>query len=174
MKNLLRCSPWMMAAVLCALAASVPGQAQEIRIGYVNTDRIFKESGSSKQAQSKLEQEFAKRQKDLEDRGATLKAFADKFDRESPAMSEAQRVIRQKEWAEMNRDFERRKREFQEDVNSRKSEEVQQVLERANRVVRQIAEAEKYDVVLQEAVYVNPKYDITDKVIRALSQPVGK
>ena len=174
MKNLLRCPSWMLGGLLCATLASAPVLAQEIRIGYVNTDRIFKESASSKLAQAKLEQEFAKRQKELEDRGATLKAFADKFDRESPTLSEAQRVARQKEWGEMNRDFERRKREFQEDLTARKSEEFQQVLERANRVVRQIAETEKYDVVLQEAVYVNPKYDITDKVIRALSQPAGK
>jgi outer membrane protein len=163
-----------MAVLLCALLGPVSGQAQEIRFGYVNTDRIFKESGSSKQAQAKLEQEFAKRQKDLEERGAALKAFADKFDRESPTLSETQRVARQKEWGELNRDFERRKREFQEDLSSRKSEEFQQVLERANRVVRQIAESEKYDVVLQEVVYVNPKYDITDKVIKALSQPSAK
>ncbi len=174
MKNLLRCPSWILGGLLLASLAPLPALAQEFRIGYVNTDRIFKESGSSKQAQAKLEQEFAKRQKELEERGATLKAFADRFDREGPTLSEAQRVARQKEWAEMNRDFERRKREFQEDVNARKSEEFQQVLERANRAVRQIAETEKYDVVLQEAVYVNPKYDITDKVIRALSQPAGK
>ena len=75
----------------------------------------------------------------------------------------------------MNRDFERRKREFQEDLGARKSEEFQLLLERANRVVSQIAESEKYDLVLQEAVYINPKYDITDKVLKALAaQPSGK
>jgi outer membrane protein len=162
---------WWLGVLLCALLGSAAAQAQELRIGYVNTDRIFKESTTSKAAQAKLEQEFAKRQKDLEERGAQLKAFADKFDREGPTLSEAQRLARQKEWGEMNRDFERRKREFQEDVNARKSEEFQQVLERANRVVRQIAESEKLSVVLQEAVYVDPKYDITEKVIKALSAP---
>ena len=36
-------------------------------------------------------------------------------------------------------------------------------------MVKQVAEAEKYDLILQEAVYINPKHDITDKVIKALN-----
>ena len=84
-------------------------------------------------------------------------------------MSESQRVARQKQLVDQDRDFQRKRREYQEDLNARKNEELQQVLERANRVVKTVAEAEKYDLVLQEAVYVNPKHDITDKVIRALN-----
>jgi outer membrane protein len=82
---------------------------------------------------------------------------------------EAQRNSRQKSLLEQDRDFQRKRREFQEDLNARKNEELQTVLERANRVVKQVAEAEKYDLVLQEAVYINPKHDITDKVIKALN-----
>jgi outer membrane protein len=101
--------------------------------------------------------------------GNSLKAAADKLEREAPTLSESQRSARQRQLIESDRDFQRKRREFQEDLNARKSEELQQVLERANRVVRTVAEAEKYDLVLQEAVYVNPKHDITDKVIRALN-----
>jgi outer membrane protein len=84
-------------------------------------------------------------------------------------LSESQRAQRQKQLLDQDRDFQRKRREFQEDLNARKNEELQQVLERANRVVKQVAEAEKYDVVLQEAVYINPRHDITDKVIKALN-----
>jgi outer membrane protein len=84
-------------------------------------------------------------------------------------LSESQRAQRQKQILDQDRDFQRKRREFQEDLNARKNEELQQVLERANRVVKQVAEAEKYDVVLQEAVYINPRHDITDKVIKALN-----
>jgi outer membrane protein len=84
-------------------------------------------------------------------------------------LSEAQRVARQRQLSEQDRDFQRKRREFQEDLNARKNEEFQLVLERANRVVRQVAEAEKYDLVLQEAVYINPKHDITEKVIKAIN-----
>ncbi len=148
---------------------SAPSVAQEFRIGFVNTDRIFKEANSAKAAQAKLEQEFSKREKDLQELGSSLKTSADRLEREAPTLSESQRASRQKQLVDLDRDFQRKRREFQEDLTARKNEELQQVLERANRVVKTVAEAEKYDLVLQEAVYVNPKHDITEKVIRALN-----
>lgn len=159
---------------LGGLLVTAQVQAQEFRIGFVSTDRIFKEASTAKAAQSKLEQEFSKREKDLIELGSTLKSMADKFEREAPTLSEGQRVNRQKQLIEQDRDFQRKRREFQEDLNSRKNEELQQVLERANKVVKQVAESEKFDLVLQEAVYVNPKLDITDKVIKALNSGNGK
>jgi len=144
-------------------------RADDFKVGFVNTDRIFREANTAKAAQAKLEQEFAKREKELNDMGAALKNASDRFERESPTLSESQRAQRQKALVDQDRDFQRKRREFQEDLNARKNEELQQVLDRANRVVKQVAEAEKYDVVLQEAVYVNPKHDITDKVIKALN-----
>ena len=143
--------------------------AEDFRVGFVNTDRIFREANTAKSAQAKLEQEFARKDKDLQDQGTALKAASDKYEREAPTLTESQRVARQKVLVDQDRDFQRKRREFQEDLNSRKNEELQQVLERANKVVKAVAEAEKYDVILQEAVYINPKHDITDKVIRALN-----
>ncbi len=159
-------------AVLLGMAA-LAAQAQEFRVGFVNTDRIFKEANTAKAAQAKLEQEFSKREKDLVDLGNTIKAQADKLEKDGPTLSEAQRVNRQKQLVDQDRDFQRKRREFQEDLNARKNEELQTVLERANRVVRQVAEAEKYDLVLQDAVYINPKHDITEKVIKALNAPAA-
>lgn len=162
----------------CALAvllgmAAVVAQAQEFRVGFVNTDRIFKEANTAKAAQAKLEQEFSKREKDLVDLGNAIKAQADKLEKDGPTLPESQRVNRQKQLVDQDRDFQRKRREFQEDLNARKNEELQTVLERANRVVRQVAEAEKYDLVLQDAVYINPKHDITEKVIKALNGPAA-
>jgi outer membrane protein len=160
------------ALIMGVLALGLPhaqAQAEEFRVGFVNTDRIFREANMAKSAQAKLEQEFAKKDKDLIDLGNSLKAASDKFEREAPTLTESQRNARQKQLIEQDRDFQRKRREFQEDLNSRKNEELQQVLERANKVVKSVAEAEKYDVILQEAVYINPKHDITDKVIRALN-----
>ncbi|MFZ9424662.1 MAG: OmpH family outer membrane protein, partial [Limnohabitans sp.] len=107
--------------------------------------------------------------KDLSDAGNALKSAVEKFERDASTLSETQRMTRQKQLVEQDRDFQRKRREFQEDLNNRKNEEFQQVLERANRVVRQVAESEKYDLVLQEAVYINPKHDITEKVIKAIN-----
>jgi outer membrane protein len=98
-----------------------------------------------------------------------LKSAVEKFEREAPTLSESQRMSRQKQLGEQDREFQRKRREFQEELNARKNEEFQQVLERANRVIKQVAEAEKYDLVLQEAVYINPKHDITDKVLKVIN-----
>jgi outer membrane protein len=147
-------------------------QAQDFRIGFVSTDRIFKEAATAKAAQTKLEQEFSKREKDLVDQSAALKSMAEKLEREAPTLSEGQRASRQKQLVDQDRDHQRKRREFQEDLTARKNEELQQVLERANKVVKQVAEAEKYDLILQEAVYVNPRHDITEKVIKILNSGV--
>ncbi len=163
---------------LCVLAVSsvclVGAQAEENHLGFVSTDRVLKEAGTAKAAQTKLEQEFSKREKELADLGVTIKSAADKFEREAPTMPETQRQTRQKQLLDQDRDFQRKRREFQEDLNSRKNEELQLVIQRANKVIKEIAIAEKYDFVFQDAVYVNPKNDITDKVIKALNAPAAK
>ena len=167
MKQIFR--QWLLVLAAFAGLAAFSAQAQEFRVGFVNTDRIFREANTAKAAQAKLEQEFSRREKELNDIGNTLKGLSEKFEREAPTLSEAQRTQRQKQLVDQDREFQRKRREFQEDLNARKNEELQQVLERANRVVRQVAEQEKYDLILQEAVYINPKHDITDKVIKALN-----
>jgi outer membrane protein len=155
--------------LLGALALGSQAAAQDFRVGFVNTDRIFREANSAKAAQAKLEQEFSRREKELNELGASLKGASERFEREAPTLAESQRGQRQKALIDQDREFQRKRREFQEDLNARKNEELQQVLDRANRVVKQVAEQEKYDLILQEAVYINPKHDITDKVIKALN-----
>jgi len=162
-------------ALMAGVAAFSPlSQAQEFKLGFVNTERIFREAATAKQAQAKLEQEFSRREKELVDAGNALKQASEKFEREAPTLAESQRTARQKQLIEQDREFQRKRREFQEDLNARKNEEQQIVVERANRAVKQVAEAEKYDVIFQEAVYINPKHDITEKVIKALNASAGK
>ncbi len=152
------------AASVCFAAA-----AQDVRIGFVNTDRIFREAAPAKAAQAKLEADFKKRDTELQEMANRLRASSERLEKEAPTLSEAERTRRQRELTELDREFQRRRREFQEDLNQRRNEELAQILERANRVIKQIAEAEKYDVILQEAVYASPRIDITDKVLRALA-----
>ncbi len=157
---------------LIALALSTLGAAafaQDSKIGYINTQRITTESAIAKAAQVKLEQEFSRRGKELGDLQTSLKTFSEKFERDTPTMTESQRGSRQKEFAELNRDFQRKQREYQEDLNGRRNEELQQVLEKATKAVRVVADAEKYDLVIQEVVYSNTKHDITEKVLKILN-----
>jgi outer membrane protein len=160
--------------MLCATGLLGSALSQESRIAYINTQRITTESAIAKSAQAKLEQEFSKRGKELADLQAALKTFSEKFDRDSPTLTESQRVSRQKEGAELNRDLQRKQREYQEDLNGRRNEELQQVLEKANKAVRKVADDEKYDLVVQEVVYSNGRHDITDKVLKLLNTAGGK
>jgi len=155
------------AAVVLGLCMR-PTFAEELKIGYVSAERILRDSVPAKAAEQKLSQEFAKRGKDLQDMESKLKAAAEKLDKDSPILSDAERSKRQRELQDMDREFQRRRREFQEDLNQRKNEEFQNLLERAQRIVRQLAEQEKFDLILQDALYVGPLIDITDRVLHAL------
>ncbi len=157
------------AAMVFAFVAHPAAAQESTKIGFVSLDRILRDSNPAKAAQAKLESEFSKRQKDLQDANGRLKATADKFDKDSPVLSDSERTRRQRELADLDKDFQRRQREFNEDINQRKNEELAAVVERANKVIRSIAEGEKYDIVFQDAVYVNPKIDMTDKVLKALN-----
>ena len=164
----------------CALAAAaltwaaVGAQAQEVKIGFVNSDRVLREATPAKAAQSRLEAEFSKRQKEGEEAAARLKAAADKLDKEGPTLPEAERARRQRELVDQDRELQRKRREFQEDLNQRKNEELASVVERANKVVKQIYDTEKFDLILQSdvVIFASARVDITDKVIKAVnSQP---
>jgi outer membrane protein len=153
-----------------ALLASPAVLAQEFKIGYVNSDRMLRDAAPAKAAQAKLEVEFGKREKELNDAAARLKTAADKFEKDQMTLPESERSRRQRDLVEQERDLQRKRREFQEDLNQRKNEELSAVVERANRVIKQIFDAEKYDLILQDpVVFAGPRVDITDKVIKALN-----
>lgn len=160
------------AAALVALPAL--GLAQELRIGYVSGERVLRESVPAKAAQAKLEAEFSKREKDIAEIAARLKATSEKLEKDAPTLSEAERGRRQRDLVEQDRDFQRKRREFQEDLNQRKNEELGGVVERANKAIKQIFDSEKYDLILQDATFVSPRVDITEKVIKALNAQAAK
>ena len=160
--------PMLIVATL-PLAAQAEAQAQEVRIGIVNTERILRDSAPAKAAELKLKQEFVKRDEELQKLASRLKETNDKLERDSAVLAENERTKRQREAAELDRELQRRTREFREDVNQRKNEELSQVVERSRKVIRQVAEQEKYDLVVEDAIYFNARIDITDKVLRALN-----
>lgn len=160
-----------MVAVAAVLSVSaLAAQAQEMmKIGYVNSERVLREANLAKAAQLKLEAEFGKREKELKDIEAKLRSAAEKLEKEAPTLAEAERNRRQRDLVEADRDLQRKKREWQEDLTQRKNEELSAVVERANRVIKQIFDAEKYDLILQDAIHFSARVDITKKVIDALN-----
>jgi len=155
-------------AVLLAAWIFAAG-AVEMKIGFVNTERVFREAAPAKRAQQKLEREFAKRNEELtkiEKQGRDLQT---ELERENVTIPEAQRREKERQLADISRNFQRLQREIREDLNLRRNEELASVQERATRVINQIAEQEKFDLIIQEAVFASGRIDITDKVIKALA-----
>jgi outer membrane protein len=161
--------PARLFGVIFAMLVCGVCQSQELtRIGFVNLERILRDAAPAQRAQKKIEAEFSKRDQELAKMAEQLKKLQETLDKNAVTMAETERQRREREMNDINREFQRKQREFREDLNQRRNEELASVLERANRAVRQIAETEKYDIVLQEAVWANPRVDITDKVIKAL------
>ncbi len=155
-------------AATLMLAAIGAAAAQDTKVGAVNVERILRDSNTAKAVSAKLEQDFSKRERDLRASSDQLRQAVEKFERESPTLPESQRATRQRQLVDQERDLQRRQRDFQEELNLRRNEALQQVVEKLNRVIRSIAEAEKYDLIVQEAYYVSPRVDITDRVMSQL------
>jgi outer membrane protein len=159
---------WLAAAAVL-ISSTAPVLAQELKIGYVNSERVLREAVPAKAAQTKLEAEFGKREKELTELAQRLKAAADKLEKDGPTLAPSEQQRRQRELVEQDRDLQRKRREFQEDLNQRKNEELSSVVDRANKVIKQIFDQEKYDLIVQDAVHWSARVDITDKVIKALN-----
>lgn len=156
-----------LAATMLPLAAGA--YAAEMKIGFVNTERVFREAAPAMKAQKKLEKEFAAREQELQKMAKQAKELQGYLEREGVTISESDRRNKERDLANLNRDFQRAQREFREDLNLRRNEELGSVHDRARKTIMEIAEKEKFDLVLEEAVYFSPRIDITDRVLKALS-----
>jgi outer membrane protein len=162
-----------MKKILCVgllfLACIMQAGAGDFRIGVVDTERILRESDQAVRAEKKIEREFATRDQEIKKLTKQGKELQTSLEKEGSTMSDSVRRSKERELANLNLTLQTMQREFREDLNLRKNEELAVVLARADKAIRQIAENEGYDVILQEAVYRNPKVDITDKVLKFLS-----
>lgn len=161
------------ATLLVAFMAALPiaqAVAAEMKIGYVNTQRIFRDAPAAQKAAKKIESEFSKRDQDLQRMAKQLQSLQEGLEKNGVTMAEADRRAKERELNDLSRDFQRKQREFREDLNLRQNEENAAIIEKANKAIKQIAESEKYDLIVQDVVWVSPKLDITDKVIKALSE----
>ncbi|MHB1291444.1 MAG: OmpH/Skp family outer membrane protein [Sulfuricella sp.] len=157
----------VLAATMLPIAAGV--SAAEPKIGFVNTERVFREAAPAIKAQKKLEKEFAGREQELQKMAKQAKELQAHLEREGVTISESDRRNKERDLANLNRDFQRAQREFREDLNLRRNEELGAVHDRARKTIMEIAEKEKFDLVLEEAVYFSPRIDITDRVLKALT-----
>jgi len=168
---------WVGGAVLALAALGSLGAAGDVhaqqaqggtRVGFVSVERIIRDSAPAKAAVAKIDAEFKKREAELQQMANRLRSQSEQYDKDAAVMSDSDRIRRQRELSALDSDFQRKRIEFQEDLNRRRNEEMSRVFERADQVIKKIAEAGGYDLILQEAITVSPRVDITDQVIKAL------
>ncbi len=161
-----------LATLMVALSVVLPAtqaSAAELKVGYVNTQRIFRDAPTAVKAQNRIEAEFSKRDQDLQRMAKQLQGLQETLEKNSVTMSESERRGKEKELNDLSREFQRRQREFREDLNLRQNEENAAIIEKANKAIKQLAENEKFDLIVQDVVWVSPRLDVTDKIIKALS-----
>ena len=158
------------AMMLTALPGSYASAAENLKVGYVNIQRIFRDAPAAVKAAKKIEAEFSKRDQDLQQMAKQVQALQESLEKNSVTMSESERKSKEKDLNEQSREFQRKQREFREDLNLRQNEENAAIIEKANKAIMQLAESEKFDLILQDAVYHSPKLDVTDKIVKALSE----
>lgn len=155
--------------MMLSLPASYVSASESVKIGYVNTQRIFRDAPTAVKAAKKIEAEFSRRDQELQRMAKQLQGMQETLEKNAVTMAETERRTKEKELNELSREFQRKQREFREDLNLRQNEENAAIIEKANKAIKQLAETEKYDLIVQDVVWASPKLDITDKIIKALS-----
>lgn len=160
----------LVAIAFTTLPVSFASAADTLKIGYVNIQRIFRDAPAAVKAAKKIEAEFSKRDQDLQQMAKQVQALQESLEKNAVTMSETERKTKEKDLNDQSREFQRKQREFREDLNLRQNEENAAIIEKANKAIMQLAESEKFDLILQDAVYHSPKLDVTDKIVKALSE----
>jgi len=160
----------VLALALMGISQPTLADTTAAKFGFVNTERLMREATPAVRAQQRIEKEFSKRDQELQRMAKDLEALQRDLENENSKMSASERQTKERSFNDINRDFQRKQREFREDLNQRRNEELASVIEKTNQVIKQIAEGDKYDVILQDVVYANPRIDITDKVLKALAE----
>jgi outer membrane protein len=162
----------ILAAVVAATSA-LPAAAQS-KIGFVDAERVFRESAQGKRAEARMDAELKKKDAELNDLANRLRAAGEKLEKDGPVLSETQRRDRQNQLADMDREFQRKQRDYRDELGQKGQAERIEVVQAANRAIKVIADREGFDIVFQDAAYHNPKIDITDRVIKAMADTPAK
>jgi len=161
--------PILPAALLALLLAS-PLVSADTKVGYIDTERLFKDSPMAVKAQKKLEQEFAKRDQEIQRMTKQARDLQNLHEKEDLTLSESEKTRKTRDLANVTRELQRAQRELREDLNQRKQEEFSAIHTRARSLIIDIANKERFDLIIENAVYASPRIDLTDRVMRALEQ----
>ena len=156
---------------LTLLTSALSISAAEVKVGYVQVDKILQDAPQTAESGKKLEKEFSPRSQELDRMQKQIKDLQTSLDKESLTLSESARRDKERDLSNIKIEFQRKQRQLREDVNLRKNEELSLLQDRINKAVTTVSEAEGYDLVVYGGVaYASKKVDITDKVLKALGK----
>jgi len=156
--------------LLFALSLPAAALATDLKIGFVNTERVFRDSQQALKAQKKLEKEFQSREQEIQKQVKQARDLQTYMEKEGLTLSEAERGKKERELANLSREIQNSQRAFREDLNQRKNEEFSAVQERARKAIVELAEKEKFDLIVENVVYASPRVDITERILKALDR----
>jgi len=142
--------------------------AKELKIGFVNVQRLLIESPQANAANRALENEFAPRQRDLQAKQKSFKDRADKFQKDGPVMGADERSKAENDLRRDERELQRQVEELREDLNNRKNEELGKLRVNVLREIEGFAKQGGYDLILSDGLYVTPAMDVTAQVLQGL------
>jgi outer membrane protein len=151
-------------------AAAASSSFTSTKVGFVNTQRILRDSEPAIAILKKIDDEFMKRNDELQKNINDLRNKVQKFEKDAPVMAESERSRNQRELGNLDIEVQRKQRELQEDYNRRRNEEFGMIVEKANAAIKRIADQENFDIIIQDAITVSPRVDITDQVIQSLAK----
>jgi outer membrane protein len=150
---------------------AVSAQSADLKVGYVQVDKILQEAPQTAESGKKLEREFSPRSQELDRMAKQIKDLEAALDKDGLTISEAERRNKERDVQNIKIEFQRKQRELREDINLRKNEELGSLQDRVNKAVQSVSEAEGYDLVVYSGVaYASKKIDITDKVLKTLGK----
>lgn len=146
-------------------------QSADLKVGYVQVDKILQEAPQTAESGKKLEKEFSPRSQELDRMAKQIKDLEAALDKDGLTITEADRRSKERDVQNIKTEFQRKQRELREDINLRKNEELGSLQDRINKAVQSVAKAENYDLVMYSGVaYAADKIDITDKVLKLLGK----
>ena len=147
------------------------GVYADLKVGFVQVDKILQEAPQTIESNKKLEKEFSSRTDKLKADVKSLKERESSFSKDALTMKESERDTKEKSLSQLRVDVQRKERELREDINIRRNEELGGLQEQINKAVTSVAKAEGFDLVLYNGVaYASEKIDITDKILKSLGK----
>jgi outer membrane protein len=161
-----------MTAVL-AVAASSTAVAQSVKVGVINFARIEREAPAAVRGSTLLKQEFEPRNQQVHELQKKIRSAQQRFEKEKEKLGAAEAQSRGREITEMMRQSDQMVARLSEDFEQRKRELAGKLFEETRAAIKAVAEAGKYDLILQDAAYARPGIDITPQVLKEMAKRSG-